>query len=506
MMAMLRRVVTPALALALVLPTATAVAAPLDNDDFLSAQRLAFFERDATADRTNVGAGIEADEPLTANETPVEHGCGTTAPSQLSHTIWYEIVGDGGPVTVHTRGSEVDTVVVVYDTDASPASPDPSADDGTSNFIGCNDDISDSDRDSEVTFDTAPDVGYLVQVGGCAGCGLAEEGSVEFIAYNEPSNNARAQAVELRHGAAPTEDDNFGATLETGERAACGSVPFGRTIWYRFRAPGSGTAVFTTSGIDTVLSVYRGSTFLTCNDDGPGQSTASRIQLGVTAGDYFVQVGGIGVGRDADYGSINAQVAFTPTVVPPRDGDGDGVPDSADRCPGQNAAARDANRDGCLDPDLDPDRDGVPVPADKCPTQNAAGRDVNRDGCLDPVPRKRISADASLRATPTGNGIRVRWLRVKAPKGTKVTVRCGARCRFVKRASASSKPLAVAAKTVTVKKLAGRSFRAGQKIRIYVTRKNRIGAYIQYTVKRGGFKRVNRCLNPGSMKPRKRCR
>jgi hypothetical protein len=487
----------------------TALAAPLDNDNFLDAQRLAFFERDATADRTNAGAGIQADEPLTINETPVEQGCGASA-SQLSHTIWYEIIGDGGAVTVHTRGSEVDTVVAVYDTDAAPASPDPSADEGASNFIGCNDDITASDRDSEVTFNTAANVGYLVQVGGCAGCGLTEEGSVEFVAYNEPLNDDRAQAIQLSAGAAPTEDDNFGATLETGERAACatggGSVPFGRTIWYRYRAPGSGTAVFTTSGIDTVLSVYRGSTFLGCNDDGPGQSTASRLPVAVTAGDYFVQVGGIGVGRDADYGGINAQVAFTP--APPSDRDGDGVPDASDRCPDQNAAARDANRDGCLDPDLDPDRDGVPVPTDKCPTQNAAGRDTNRDGCLDPLPRKRISADASLRATPTGNGIRVRWLRVKAPKGARITVRCGVRCRFAKRASTpgSGKPLAVAAKTVTVKKLAGRSFRAGQKIRIYVTRKNRIGVYIQYTVRRGNFKRVKRCLNPGSMKPRKRCR
>ena len=42
---------------------------------------------------------------------------------------------------------------------------------------------------------------------------------------------------------------------------------------------------------------------------------------------------------------------------------------------------------------------------------------------------------------------------------------------------------------MTVKKLAGRSFRAGQKIRIYVTRKDRIGAFIQYTVKQGGWRR-----------------
>ena len=132
---------------------------------------------------------------------------------------------------------------------------------------------------------------------------------------------------------------------------------------------------------------------------------------------------------------------------------------------------RDANRDGCLDPDPDPDRDGVPVGPDKCPTENAAGRDTNHDGCLDPLPRKRISAEVNLRATPTANGIRIRFLKVQAPRGTKVTVRCGRGCRFAKRASASGEPLAVASRTVTVRKLAGRSFRAGQKIRIYVTRR-----------------------------------
>ena len=66
--------------------------------------------------------------------------------------------------------------------------------------------------------------------------------------------------------------------------------------------------------------------------------------------------------------------------------------------------------------------------------------------------------------------------------------------------------LAFASQTLTVKQFAGRRFRPAQKIRIYVTRKGRIGKYIQYRVKRGNFKRTERCLKPGSMKPRKRCR
>ena len=73
-------------------------------------------------------------------------------------------------------------------------------------------------------------------------------------------------------------------------------------------------------------------------------------------------------------------------------------------------------------------------------------RDKNRDGCLDPVPRKRISADARLRATPTATGLRIVSLRVIAPKGAKVTVRCGSGCKFAKKAAASGNVLAMASR------------------------------------------------------------
>ena len=352
--------------LLLALPS-TAFAAPLDNDDWGNAQALPFFERDATADRTNVGAGIQANEPLTINDPDN----GVCSDRRLDHTIWYEITGDGGPVTVHTRLSAIDTIIVVYNTDSDAGSPPPSLD----NAIACNDDVNAEDRDSETMFSTQAGFRYLVQVGGCNGCSSTdaeEQGGVEFVAYNAPDNDNHASATPINAGA-PVAGDNFGATLQTNERTTCGSapaVPFARTVWYRYRAPGNGTAVFTSSGIDTVLTVYRGTSFVSCNDDAPGPSTASRIPLSVTAGDYFIQVGGIGVGRDADYGGISMQVEFTPTVVPPRDSDGDGIPDASDACPTQNSAARDANRDGCLDPDPDPDRDGVPLGVDKCPSQN----------------------------------------------------------------------------------------------------------------------------------------
>ena len=146
----------------------------------------------------------------------------------------------------------------------------------------------------------------------------------------------------------------------------------------------------------------------------------------------------------------------------------------------------------------------MPVGPDRCPTQNAAGRDANRDGCLDPAPIAVVKGTrASLRATPTRTGIRVRSLRVTAPRGAKVLVRCGRRCRFSKTAVFSEAPAATAARLVTFKRLAGRTFRAGTRIKIYVSKKNRIGRYFEYRVTKGNFKKIERCLAPGTRRVRK---
>jgi hypothetical protein len=489
-------------ALMLALPS-TVLAAPPANNDFANATPIALDDVDDPAGRTNVEATEQAGELLTpqgagfCNDGVVDDDQGV----DMTDTVWYRVTGNGRPITLDTRGSAIDTVMAVYDG-------------VTELFIRCNDDIRPAgdtpDRDSELTFSSVSGHPYLVQIGACNACspGAISEGRVDFVPFSAPSNDARSAAVPLTNGRPSAARNWGGTTTDAGERVLCSGAPFSRTVWFRFRAPGNGTAVFTANGdFDTVLAVYRGTTFVNCNDDGIANVVGpSRLTTRVSAGDYFLQVGGYGRAPDADYGSFGATADFRTDPPPPvPDRDGDGIADSADKCPDQSSSARDADRDGCLDPDPDPDRDGVPIGADKCPTRSAAGRDKNRDGCLDPAPRKRISADARLRATPTASGLRIVYLRVIAPKGSKVMVRCGPGCKFAKKAAASGNVLAMASKTVPVRKLAGRTFRAGQRIRIYVTRKGRIGAYIQYTITRGGFKRVNRCLKAGSTKPRKRC-
>ena len=53
---------------------------------------------------------------------------------------------------------------------------------------------------------------------------------------------------------------------------------------------------------------------------------------------------------------------------------------------------------------------------------------------------------------------------------------------------------------------APRELPAGTKLEVRVTRRGAIGAYVAYRIQRGNFKKgPDRCMNPGSRKPRRRC-
>jgi hypothetical protein len=319
--------------LVLALSPATALGAPA-NDDYTNAEAVPI---------NNSVSGSNVDATVAGDPQP----CGV----DMASTIWYRVPGTGGPVTLNTVGSGVDTVLAVYDTDGTDNGP-PAA----GNFIDCNDDIWDGnqqdDRASELVFDTQAGNHYLVQIGSCSGCGgsLPPTGGVEFVAFDTPPNDDRGSARAIAPGAAVL-TNNIGATTEAGERVECGADhKYGKTVWFHFNATQSGNAVFTTGGgFDAVMAVYRGSTHLGCNDDGiPNVAGPSRLALHVQPGEYLIQVGGWGGGIRSAYGDFTLQAEFA--ADPPPDRDGDGIPDAADRCPDQNSRARDANSDGCLDP------------------------------------------------------------------------------------------------------------------------------------------------------------
>lgn len=150
-----------------------------------------------------------------------------------------------------------------------------------------------------------------------------------------------------------------------------------------------------------------------------------------------------------------------------------------------------------------------------------------------PVSPRPLSADTSLRARATPNGIRITGLSVEAPRGARVEVRCSRGCRRqTKRASnplagysslrpvgfsrgsahssaakkaARPEPVARSARTVSFRRLNGVAINAGQRIEIRITKPNTIGRYFKYAIGRGSFKKTRACLNPGSTRPRRRC-
>ena len=129
------------------------------------------------------------------------------------------------------------------------------------------------------------------------------------------------------------------------------------------------------------------------------------------------------------------------------------------------------------------------------PTTAAAGPlQLKFDYYISPTPR--ISADSILTASPLTGGIRLLGLNVSASRATQIKVRCSRGCRSETKKGGGS---------VNFPGLRGSLLTAGSKLEIFATKKNTIGAYIQYNIVNGNFTKFSRCLEPGSMIPRMRC-
>jgi hypothetical protein len=234
------------------------------------------------------------------------------------------------------------------------------------------------------------------------------------------------------------------------EPTACQGANYGKTIWYDFYPDEQGLTRIRASGFDTVIAImpFNRNTGVPnvgsalCFNESGSTNEEALVEVRKDAS-YTIQLGGV----NAVGGTLEFLFDFLP------DTDADGVLDDSDRCPRLAGSARGG-----------------------CPP--------------------RLRADSSLRAQPTVNGIQVLALSVTAPRRSRVAVSCTRGCRSeVKRARS----------TVNFRRIRGSNLSAGSKIVIRVTRRRSIGAYIVYRVVRGNFKKVERCLNPGSRKPRKRC-
>ncbi|MDQ3685583.1 MAG: NF038122 family metalloprotease [Acidobacteriota bacterium] len=143
-----------------------------------------------------------------------------------------------------------------------------------------------------------------------------------------PANDNFANAAQINGVSGAVTGTNVSATKEPGEPSNIPDTTGGKSVWYRWQAPASGTAVLDTlgSGFDTTLAVYRGSSVAAlslvpngANDDIVlGEELQSRVTISVTAGEiYHIVVDGF----DGDFGNITLNwnisgVTPTPTPTP----------------------------------------------------------------------------------------------------------------------------------------------------------------------------------------------
>jgi hypothetical protein len=102
-----------------------------------------------------------------------------------------------------------------------------------------------------------------------------------------------------------------------------------------------------------------------------------------------------------------------------------------------------------------------------------------------------LHPQVTLTAQPLTGGIRVVGLTVSAPKKAHVTVECTSGCHTTSKGGGA----------VNFGSLGGAVLSAGADLKIFVTEKNTIGAFIDYRIERGNFAKSQRCLAPGTKHP-----
>src|SRR5215207_2419534 len=315
------------------------------NDMFADRRTIAIGEYDF---ELTFGATIEATEAFVPGTTFRCSG------AQMDHTVWWttKIPGApiaGGParrVTITTQGTSFDTVLAIYQSTA---------------FHSCNDDMHPGSEQSRVRLIVSPAYDeYPIQVGGCVNsptCAGDTSGQLELEVIPTPPNDDRVEAIALSNHQPSPVVATAGGTTEPGELRSCTAggrtSPYDATVWYSFNAPSTGTVAFEATGVDSVISVYRGGTRVGCADDPAPNVKRTGLAVATSPGLYHVQVGGYGV-DEAQAGNLTLRADF---ADPDPDDDGARGLDDCD----ETTALRNRKLPEILNNTRDENCDGIPA-------------------------------------------------------------------------------------------------------------------------------------------------
>ncbi len=232
----------------------------------------------------------------------------------MSRTQWFRFdAAATQPLSIHTLGSDYDTVLAIYeDTTGGTV--------GDLSLIGCNDDDYGT-RQSQVHLDAVAGHTYYFQVGGWEGqYGRLVLTSDETVVPNDDFEDA----LEAVGPAFSHEVDLRTASAQAGESASCtGAYDFGHTVWYRFTAPSDGVLAVDTgdSGHRAARAVYQGPGLTDLTELACSRYYWHEVEVPVSQGEtYYIQFGE--TNRRAT--SMTALIDFV--VAPPNDNFDQAIP------------------------------------------------------------------------------------------------------------------------------------------------------------------------------------
>ena len=228
----------------------------------------------------------------TSNTSDPVHSCTN---SRDSATVWYLITPDfSGPLQVNTTGTDYDTVISAYSGGSS------------SSEIACNDDISDYNPQSAVSFDVQAGNTYLIEVSAWGDNGKGGNLKLRFSANRQNTGATVVDGLPYTW----SQDIRPARPSASDPVHSCTGGADSNSAWFSWTATFTGNLLIDTFGssYDTVLAIYDGDpgSEIGCNDD-ILLNVFSAASVPVIAGhSYLIQTSAYG--SDTRGGSLSLNV------------------------------------------------------------------------------------------------------------------------------------------------------------------------------------------------------